>query len=527
MDNVERSDALPLRLNLAFANASFEQRFGQHYHAFYYRYAQASLALGILLIAADYLVDRLAFSGAHANIFRLQLCLPILGAGIVYSFSRFARRHWQAVMSGFILLVACSLFWVLLVIDSQAGMGLKSWVGVLNFVFLEFYCFVILGVQFRYALTSGLLILLMFEAAMLVEFGVGRRMFCYWSYHIVTLFILAAVVGWWREYVLRKDFSMQASLKEARNFLKCQNDLLESEVAKRTRKIQDTQEAAITLLASVMETRDNETGNHVRRTQHYVRALAKQLQSHPAFAGYLTEDQTDILFKSAPLHDIGKVGIPDSILLKPGNLNAEEFEIMKTHAALGFAAIENAERRLGVKVEFLACAKEIALNHHEKWDGSGYPRKLVGSEIPISARLMAVADVYDALTTRRVYRDAIPHEAAVKIIIQGAGRHFDPDVVGAFALIADEFEVIARRYADLTESRGLHAALNPVLASLDQDLAGGLAAQFGRSAQLLSFAEAIVNGSDTKQQLDRDHVRNVMSASPATAHADLFPSIPE
>ena len=447
VDNVERSEVLPLRPNLAFATASLEQSFGLHYHASYYRYAQISLTLGILLIAADFLADRIAFSSERANIYRLQVCLPILGAGIAYSFSRFARQHWQTVMSAFIVLVACSLLWVLTVIDTQAGMGLKSWVGMLNFVFLEFYCFVILGVQFRYALASGLLILLMFEAAMLLEFRTGQ-MFFYWSYHTVTLFILAGVVGWWREYVLRKDFSMQVSLTEARNFLKCQNDLLESEVEKRTRKIQHTQDAAIILLASVVETRDNETGNHVRRTQHYLRALAKQLQSHPLFTDYLTEHQTDILFKSAPLHDIGKVGIPDSILLKPGKLDPEEFEIMKTHAALGFAAIENAERRLGVKVEFLACAKEIALNHQEKWDGSGYPRKLAGSEIPISARLMAVADVYDALTTRRVYKSAISHNAAVAIIIEGAGRHFDPDVVGAFADVADEFEVIARRYSD-------------------------------------------------------------------------------
>jgi len=448
VDNVERSEVLPLRPNLAFATASLEQSFGLHYHASYYRYAQISLTLGILLIAADFLADRIAFSSERANIYRLQVCLPILGAGIAYSFSRFARQHWQTVMSAFIVLVACSLLWVLTVIDTQAGMGLKSWVGMLNFVFLEFYCFVILGVQFRYALASGLLILLMFEAAMLLEFGASRLMFGYLSYHTVTLFILAGVVGWWREYVLRKDFSMQVSLTEARNFLKCQNDLLESEVEKRTRKIQHTQDAAIILLASVVETRDNETGNHVRRTQHYLRALAKQLQSHPLFTDYLTEHQTDILFKSAPLHDIGKVGIPDSILLKPGKLDPEEFEIMKTHAALGFAAIENAERRLGVKVEFLACAKEIALNHQEKWDGSGYPRKLAGSEIPISARLMAVADVYDALTTRRVYKSAISHNAAVAIIIEGAGRHFDPDVVGAFADVADEFEVIARRYSD-------------------------------------------------------------------------------
>jgi putative two-component system response regulator len=176
--------------------------------------------------------------------------------------------------------------------------------------------------------------------------------------------------------------------------------------------------------------------------------LAKQLQRHPTFAGYLSEDQIDILFKSAPLHDIGKVGIRDSILLKPGKLDPAEFKIMETHTTLGFDVIENAERHLGVRVEFRACAKEIALNHQEKWDGSGYPRKLAGQDIPISARLMALADVYDALTTHRVYKDAILHEEAVAIILEGSGRHFDPDVVGAFSDLAGEFEVIACRYSD-------------------------------------------------------------------------------
>ena len=289
--------------------------------------------------------------------------------------------------------VSCSLFWVLLVIDSQGGMGLKSWVGMLNFVFLEFYCFVILGVQFRYALASGTMILLMFEAAMQVAFGEDWRTFCYWSYHVVTLFILAGGIGWWREFVLRKDFSTQTILKAAKDLLKNQNERLEIEVEKRTRKIQETQDATIVILASLVETRDNETGNHIRRTQHYVRALARRLQSHPAFADYLVERQIDILFKSAPLHDIGKVGIPDSILLKPGKLDSEEFEIMKTHTTLGHNAIENAEKQLGMTVDFLACAKEIALNHQEKWDGSGYPRKLAGNTIPISARLMAVASL--------------------------------------------------------------------------------------------------------------------------------------
>ena len=237
-------------------------------------------------------------------------------------------------------------------------------------------------------------------------------------------------------------------MKAAKDLLKNQNGRLELEVEKRTRKIQETQDATIVILASLVETRDNETGNHIRRTQHYVRALARRLQSHPAFVDYLVEGQIDILLKSAPLHDIGKVGIPDGILLKPGKLDSEEFEIMKTHTTLGHSAIENAERQLGMTVEFLACAKEIALNHHEKWDGSGYPQKLAGNAIPISARLMAVADVYDALTSHRIYKEAMRHDEAIAIIIEGRSRHFDPDVVDAFAEITDQFENIAGRYSD-------------------------------------------------------------------------------
>lgn len=454
---VERSGAvvsagapgtLPLTPKLSFADAAYERDFGRYYHDFYYRYAQVSLTLGMVLITGDYLVDYLAFDSEPANIYRLQLCLPLLGIGIAYSFTRYARRHWQVVMSGFIVAVSCSLFWILLVIDGQGGMGLKSWVGMLNFVFLEFYCFVILGVQFRYALPSGILIFLMFETAMQIEFGKDLRTFCYWSYHVSTLFVLAAGIGWWREFLLRKDYSTQTTLKTAKDFLKNQNELLEREVTKRTHKIQEVQDATIVILASLVETRDNETGNHIRRTQQYVRALARRLQSHPGFAGYLAEHQIDILFKSAPLHDIGKVGIPDSILLKPGKLDPAEFEIMKTHTTLGYNAIENAEKQIGMTVEFLACAKEIALNHQEKWDGSGYPRHLKGTAIPISARLMAVADVYDALTSHRVYKDAIPHDQAVAIILEGRGKHFDPDIVDAFLEIKDQFKDISGRYSD-------------------------------------------------------------------------------
>ncbi|TCO83687.1 putative two-component system response regulator [Plasticicumulans lactativorans] len=237
-------------------------------------------------------------------------------------------------------------------------------------------------------------------------------------------------------------------LKRAADFLRNQNALLEQEVARRTEEIARVQDTTILAMGSLAETRDNETGNHIRRTQHYVRALALRLRTHPRFAAELDDATIELLFKSAPLHDIGKVGIPDRILLKAGPLTAEEFEVMKTHTTLGRDAIASAERLLGSSNSFLRHAREIAHYHQEKWDGSGYPEGLAGDAIPVSARLMALADVYDALINRRCYKPAFSHEEAVRIIGEGRGRHFDPDMTDAFLAIAEEFRQIAARFAD-------------------------------------------------------------------------------
>ena len=240
----------------------------------------------------------------------------------------------------------------------------------------------------------------------------------------------------------------QLKLKGVADFLKDKNAFLKSEVDRRTREVHAIQDATIVAMASMAETRDNETGNHIRRTQNYVRLLARKLQSHPGFSGFLSDETVEMLYKSAPLHDIGKVGIPDSILLKPGKLTPEEFEVMKTHTTLGRDAILAAEKLIDAPSSFLKFAREIALSHQEKWDGSGYPEKLAGDAIPVSARLMALADVYDALISARVYKPAVPHEKAVAIMKEGRGKHFDPDMVDAFMAIAPEFQAIAERYQD-------------------------------------------------------------------------------
>ena len=247
-------------------------------------------------------------------------------------------------------------------------------------------------------------------------------------------------------------------LRAAGKLLDERNNHLEQEVARRTEQLASnleqlrvSQEVTMVALASLAETRDNETGNHLFRTQHYVLALANHLRGHARFADQLDDAVVDRIFKAAPLHDIGKVGIPDRILLKPGRLDPQELEVMKTHTTIGRDAIEKAQRRVGVRVPLLETAMEIALSHQEKWDGSGYPQGLAGESIPLSARLMALADVYDALISRRVYKDPMSHARAREVIAAGRGQHFDPDIVDAFFALEVDFQNVALRFEDQDE----------------------------------------------------------------------------
>jgi putative two-component system response regulator len=240
----------------------------------------------------------------------------------------------------------------------------------------------------------------------------------------------------------------QLELKQARDWLLDQNRYLEAEIAKRMAENELIQEVSIRALARLAETRDPETGNHILRTQSYVQQLALELRTFPRFASTLTERYIRLLARSAPLHDIGKVGIPDAILLKPGSLTPEEWVIMKTHARLGSEAIDLAVQDAVKPVEFLALAKEIAHWHHEKWDGTGYPDGLAEETIPLSARIMALADVFDALISPRVYKTPMPYDEARNIIAAGRGRHFDPDMVDAFLAHFGTFCAIADRHLD-------------------------------------------------------------------------------
>lgn len=209
------------------------------------------------------------------------------------------------------------------------------------------------------------------------------------------------------------------------------NLTLEQRVHERTRQVELTQHVTVFSLAKLAESRDPETGDHIDRMRNYVREVARAIVQLPQYETLGSEGFVEQIYHSSPLHDVGKVGIPDRILLKPGKLTPEEFEIMKKHSTIGGDTLRAADVEAGAS-GFLSMACEIAYYHHEKWDGSGYPEGRGGLEIPLSARIVAIADVYDALTTRRPYKEPFSHEKSVGIISEGKGKHFDPDVVDAF-----------------------------------------------------------------------------------------------
>lgn len=248
--------------------------------------------------------------------------------------------------------------------------------------------------------------------------------------------------------IMKKRVENQLLVKEASDFMLDQNLRLEHLVADRTQELLSTQDVLIMALSSLAETRDNDTGNHLRRTQTYVQILVDKLAQGIEHGSYFEQLPPQLLFKLAPLHDIGKVGIPDSILLKPGKLTDEEFAIMKKHPVMGGEAILRAQEQLGIHFQFLDIAREIVVGHHEKWDGSGYPNQLKEEAIPMPARLMALADVYDALICRRVYKEPIAPQQVEAMIVKGRGTHFDPKVVDAFIATRDQFYEIAQAYRD-------------------------------------------------------------------------------
>ena len=222
----------------------------------------------------------------------------------------------------------------------------------------------------------------------------------------------------------------------------------------------ETRDVAIFALAKLAESRDLDTGAHLERVQHYCRALAQEMASLKKYHEVIDAEFIRLIFQTSPLHDIGKVGIPDAVLLKPGRLDAKEFEIMKAHATIGSETLGAALAKFP-GVSFLSMAKDIAGTHHERYDGSGYPHNLKGDEIPLCGRIIALADVYDALTSKRVYKQAFTHESAKQIILEGKETHFDPDVVDAFVNREEQFLSIRSRFAEIEAGAVSGGVLGP------------------------------------------------------------------
>lgn len=299
--------------------------------------------------------------------------------------------------------------------------------------------------------TNGLILLLVLVSGLVMSLLISIR-------HAVSGFfaMLVFVVGLWfttRQIFFHTGFFIATAYPIAAilciyMFLVVLKYRLEEKKAlSGMRELLLMQDITIESMANLTEHRNPETGSHIKRTRMYVQLLARTIRRQDKYKQFLSDDNIDRLYKSAPLHDIGKVGIPDRILLKPGNLTKEEFELFKTHTTSGRNLIRSSVQQFG-KASFLNIAEEIAYTHHEKWDGSGYPQGLKGDDIPISGRLMALADVYDALMSKRVYKEAYSHDVAVETIVQGRGSHFDPDLVDAFLTIHEQFEEIARQFSD-------------------------------------------------------------------------------
>lgn len=244
---------------------------------------------------------------------------------------------------------------------------------------------------------------------------------------------------------LRKRIEVHANIRNAQKNIELKNRSLEETVLERTEELVLTRDTTIHALVGLLEVRNIESSNHTMRTQYMIRKLSEHLSKKPGYNQVLTKEYISELFDTSPLHDIGKVGIPDSILLKPGKLDAEEFTIMKKHTTYGVEALRYALNANKVP-SFIKTAIEVAGTHHERYDGSGYPKGLKGNEIPLSGRLMAIVDVYDALTSQRVYKPAYDHEYALDIIKSERGKHFDPDIVTAFMEIEQQIHNISKDF---------------------------------------------------------------------------------
>lgn len=341
------------------------------------------------------------------------------------------KTNAQSFKDGFILVFGSLLFIIATIAQIRMSVELNEWQGVISQVHVMISVYMVARVRKNgYWVASILNCITCIIALLQVIFSNNMHALPGIVIPLCTIITINIIVFYMRRLNLKAK-----EMQEIKN--------------QGTKEIIELQEVTILVMAALAETRDNETGKHIQRTKLYVKVLAEYLYANNIYPDLLDAQMIGLLVASAPLHDIGKVGIPDSILLKPGRLNPEEFEVIKQHTAIGNEAIMKAMEFMDTDETFLKYAQEIVLYHHERWDGAGYLEHLKGDEIPISARIMSVADVYDALSSKRIYKEIYTHEEALEIISDGSGTQFDPLIVEAFMACNTTFRDIAEEYREI------------------------------------------------------------------------------
>lgn len=331
-----------------------------------------------------------------------------------------------------ILIVCIVLFVALFIFQMSFHEVISGWRGIIAQLQVLISVFMVVRVPVRGARTAGIL----------------NGFICFMTaMQVIRYNNLAALPG---VFVPLVTITIVEIISYYNRQLVKKTEEINAEKNKRINDIVEMQDVSIMAMSAIAETRDNETGKHVQRTKLYVKVIIEWLYDNKVFEE-LTQQMVDMTIASAPLHDIGKVGIPDAILKKPAKLTTEEFEVIKTHTTLGYEALQKSEELMGATESFLKYAGQIILYHHEKWDGSGYVHGLKGDEIPLPARIMAVADVYDALTDKRCYKERFSHTKALSIISDDSGTHFDPRIVKALFECQDTFAEIAETYREHNE----------------------------------------------------------------------------
>ena len=409
------------------------------------KYSAAAFALGCFFagLAAIFTAIRLPFYADTP--YRVGLFFTTSSwVAFIYSYLillgnkiPFKRLLIKALLFGFVYCVAASILY-----DQIGVVKLYYLVGFSGIVFNITLIYFDFKTYFKYQLSVALSIAATHLASIIVYFFVQAP-----EVNTVTnLCVYGATIGL---IILRYVgmFSLLASVEGiSKGELLAENHLIRAELL--SLKIKQSEDQFLITLNALASARDNETGNHIIRTQNYVKLIALRLKTEGLYTEYLSDEYIDLIFKASPLHDIGKIGIPDSILLKKGPLNDQEWETMKTHALIGENVLSSS-RSTGIDAfDVISIAINIAGGHHERWDGSGYPRQLVGEAIPLEARIMALADVYDALTTERPYKKPWSHEDAYQYILSNQGTQFQPQIVNAFIAEEESFKTVAQEFND-------------------------------------------------------------------------------